>query len=70
MTALALTQPVVSSLTGEARYGVEGGVCVAVTRVAMRWFGHPSIVANPRLLDRQDRKHDSGAGVREDGDTR
>jgi hypothetical protein len=25
---------------------------------------------NPRLLDRQDGRHDIGAGVREDGDTR
>ena len=71
MTALALSQPVVSSLTGEVRYGVAGGVCVGVTRAAMGWFGHASIVANPRpLLDGQDGRQDIGAGVREDGDTR
>jgi len=71
MTALALSLPVVSSLTGQVRYGIEGGVCVGVTRAAMGWFGHASVVANPRpLRDRQDRRQDIGAGVREDGDTR
>ena len=71
MTALTLSQPVVSRLTGNARHGLEGVVCVGVTRAAMGWFGHASIVANPRpLLGRQDRRQDIGAGVREDGDTR
>jgi len=71
MTALTLALPVVSSPTGQVRYGVEGGVCAGVTRAAMGWFGHASIVANPRaLLDRLDGRQDIGAGVREDGDTR
>jgi hypothetical protein len=70
MTAFALSLPARSSLTGEARYGVEGGVCAGVTHVAMGWFGHTSIVAKPRRLDGQDRQHDIGAGVREDRDTR
>jgi hypothetical protein len=74
MTALALSLPAPSSLTGDVRYGVAAGVCprerVGVTGVGMNWFGHASITANPRRLDRQDRQHDMSAGVREDGDTR
>ena len=70
MTALTLSMPATSSLTGEARYGARGGVCASVTHVATGWFGLASIVANPRLLGGQDRRQDIGAGVRQDGDTR